>query len=82
MDEGSIVFNVGEKGARETGKGLVARTSMRSKAVGAGSGGRRGFRSLWLKLPFRFKILHPAHKRVSRVVGLGRSGSFRVALGS
>ena len=39
-------------------------------------------RSLWLKLPFRFKILHPAHKRVSRVVGLGRSGSFRVALGS
>ena len=38
--------------------------------------------SLWLKLPFRFKILHPAHKRVSRVVGLGRSGSFRVALGS
>ena len=24
----------------------------------------------------------PAHKRVSRVVGLGRSGSFRVALGS
>ena len=26
--------------------------------------------------PFRFKILHPAHKRVSRVVGLGRSGSF------
>ena len=55
---------------------------MRSKAVGAGSGGRRGFRSLWLKLPFRFKILHPAHKRVSRVVGLGRSGSFRMALGS
>ena len=40
------------------------------------------FRTLWLKLPFRFKILHPAHKRVSRVVGLGRSGSFRVALGS
>ena len=39
-------------------------------------------RSLWLKLPFRFKILHPAHKRVFRVVGLGRSGSFRVALGS
>ena len=38
--------------------------------------------SLWLKLPFRFKILHPAHKRVSRVVGLGRSGSSRVALGS
>ena len=37
---------------------------------------------LWLKLPFRFKILHPAHKRVSRVAGLGRSGSFRVALGS
>ena len=38
--------------------------------------------SHWLKLPFRFKILHPAHKRVFRVVGLGRSGSFRVALGS
>ena len=38
--------------------------------------------TLWLKLPFRFKILHPAHKRVSPVVGLGRSGSFRVALGS
>ena len=38
--------------------------------------------AIWLKLPFRFKILHPAHKRVFRVVGLGRSGSFRVALGS
>ena len=38
--------------------------------------------AFWLKLPFRFKILHPAHKRVFRVVGLGRSGSFRVALGS
>ena len=33
-----------EEGARDTGKGLVARTSMRSKAVGAGSVGRRGLR--------------------------------------
>ena len=46
------------------------------------SGTKQHLRSLSLKLPFRFKILHPAHKRVSRVVGLGRSGSFRVALGS
>ena len=34
-----------EEGARETGKGLVARTSRRSKAVGEGSVGRRGLRS-------------------------------------
>ena len=33
-----------EEGARDTGKGLVARTSIRSKALGAGSVGRRGFR--------------------------------------
>ena len=25
--------------------------------------------AFWLKLPFRFKILHPAHKRVFRVLG-------------
>ena len=35
-----------EEGARDTGKGLVARTSRRSKAVGAGSVGSRGFRVL------------------------------------
>ena len=34
-----------EEGARETGKGLVARTWRRSKAVGEGSVGRRGLRS-------------------------------------
>ena len=34
-----------EEGARETGKGLVARTWRRSKAVGEGSVRRRGLRS-------------------------------------
>ena len=34
-----------EEGARETGKGLVARISRRSKAVGEGSVGRRGLRA-------------------------------------
>ena len=34
-----------EEGARETGKGLVARTWRRSKAVGEGSLGSRGLRS-------------------------------------
>ena len=34
-----------EEGARETGKGLVARTWRRSKAVGEGSVGSRGLRS-------------------------------------
>ena len=34
-----------EEGARETGKGLVARTWRRSKAVGGGSLGSRGLMS-------------------------------------
>ena len=34
-----------EEGARETGKGLVARTWRRSKAVGEGSLGSRGLMS-------------------------------------
>ena len=33
-----------EEGARETGKGCVARTSRRSKAVGEGSVGSKGFK--------------------------------------